>query len=818
MILRSPQTTPDRRVIETVRRTLAAHDGLDILYDPAAERPKRGSFRTLSESSLHPAIVRYLQCQHPDGLFNHQHEAIEGVLNGRNMVVATRTSSGKSLIYSLPALDAICRNPNATALLIFPQKALANDQLGKLRTMIEKVAPIWAMSAGKPFLASRYDGSTDDSDRPAIRQNVQILITNPDMLHLGILQHHNRHWTRFFANLQLVAIDECHEYRGVFGTNVAYILHRLRQICAEYGSNPRFVATSATVCDPRGHLERLTGVDFDCVGPEHDGSLQGRRKFWMVGSDDHYYDTGRKLALALAAAGLTVLAFCPSRIAAERMIARLPRSETGDNGYVRVYRSGLSAEQREAIERGLRDRSVRLVFSTNALELGIDIGEIDVTLCIGLPPTMMSLWQRAGRSARGGREGATILIPADTPIDTHYAEHPQEFFGRDQEPLALNLSNQRIVCQHYACAVNEAGGDEDRLRPEAVGPEMARVQQLRRQGLLNRQELYRADPHAEVNIRSAGEGAYSLVVGEDKIGEIDSFHLLRESYRNAIYRHGGQVFRVKDVIRGRRQVRLQREYTRNETCPFIQKRIRLKQPYSTADYSSLRVAHVAIDVSEFLVAVTEKDPSGQTVRTWQGSLGMPAHRLPTEGTMLLLKPRLWSQLAAELAHDALGTLQSTERLLCSLFPTISGPCDPQDFSSGVERLPTGQYAIFLYDLVYDGVDLTKIAFGKIGELVENSLDRLNACTCPSDEGCFRCIANPRVKECVSKAATRQLLQAIADVLRNETPTVAQSERDWAADLQIADSMTCSRCNTTVIRSARFCPNCGEKQEVEAQCA
>jgi len=457
------------------------------------------------------------------------------------------------------------------------------------------------------------------------------------------------------------------------------------------------------------------------------------------------------------------------------------------------------------------------VFATSALELGIDNGTIDVTLCIGLPPTMMSLWQRAGRAARGGREGATILIPADTPIDTHYADHPDEFFGRDQEPLALNLTNQRIVCQHYACAVQEVGGDEDRLRPQMIGSELARVQELRRQGRVNREEFYRADPHAEVSLRSAGEGAYSLVVGEDKIGEIDSFHLLRESYRNAIYRHGGQVFRVKDVIRGRRQVRLQREYARNETCPFIQKKIRLKQQYSTIDYPSLRVAHVAIDVSEFLVAVTEKDPTGQTVRTWQGSQGMPAHRLPTEGAMLLIRPPLWSRLLAGLGGDAFGSLQATERLLCSLFPTVAGPCDAQDFSSGIERLPSGEYAIFLYDLVYDGVGLTEAAVATIGQLVGNSLERLDACSCPGDEGCFRCVANPREDQRASKAATRQLLQAIANALRDEAPTVIRAERDWAVELQSETALSCRRCGATVRADSRFCSNCGEPQEEVGQC-
>ena len=244
----------------------------------------------------------------------------------------------------------------------------------------------------------------------------------------------------------------------------------------------------------------------------------------------------RKLGLALAEAGLTVLAFCPSRVSAERMIARLSKSDKQEDSYVCVYRSGLSGRQREKIEQGLRERTVRLVFSTSALELGIDIGSLDVVLCIGLPNSMMSLWQRAGRSARGGREGATVLIPANTPIDTYFSEHPEELFGRDHEPLVLNLTNQRIVCQHYACAVQEIGGDEERLVLEVTGPELAKVHQLRSEGKLNRDEFYRADPHIEINIRTAGEGSYSLMLGDDRIGDIGSYHLIRESYRNAIYR------------------------------------------------------------------------------------------------------------------------------------------------------------------------------------------------------------------------------------------------------------------------------------------
>lgn len=808
------QTSPNvpRDVIHLVHQQLAAYPELTIYHDPDVEPGNPGRFCPPPDTGLHARLLEYLERRYSRGLFSHQREAVQRVLAGQNTVVATRTSSGKSLIYALPVFDALCRDSSATSLFLYPQKALANDQLIKLREMAAEIEPLRRLLAAKRRLISRYDGSTPEENRPDVRREVQVLLTNPDMLHLGILQHHDHLWKRFFANLRYVAIDECHEYRGIFGTNVAYVLHRLRQVCARYGQSPRFVATSATVQEPKAHLERLTGVEFTSIDAPFDGSLQGRRKFWMVDAKEHYYETGRKLALALADAGLTVLAFCPSRVCAERMVARLPKSERGENSQVRVYRAGLSPQEREEIEQGLRDRSVRVVFSTSALELGIDIGEIDVVLCIGLPNSMMSLWQRAGRTARAGREGAAILIPADTPIDTYYAAHPEEFFSRDHEPLVLNLSNRRIVCQHYACAVQEADGDESQLNREALGREIACVHQLRAEGKLNREEFYRSDPHIEINIRGAGAGVFSLVHGDEKIGEIDTFHLLREAYRNAIYRHGGKTFRVQDVIRGRRVVRLQREFTRNETCPYIQKKVRLKRQYATADYSTMRVATVAVDVTEYLVAVSEKDPTGAAVRTWQGGLGMPAHQLPTEGTMLLFKPDFWSRRSEELPPTTIDGLRSSERLLCSLFPTIAGPCDTNDFSSTIDRLPTGEWAIFLYDLVYDGVDLTKGAFELIDALVARSIERIDTCDCPGDTGCFRCIANPLADEPTSKLATRSILEAIQRVLQHETPSVSRTDEDLADSLQADSAVKCPTCGTAMPAGARFCPNCGNKVE------
>jgi len=798
-----------RTVISVTSAVLSATEDLKIIHDPETHSGRAGRFHSLSGSSLSSSIVDYLGQRFPNGPYSHQHDAIESVLAGKNTILATRTSSGKSLIYSLPALHMLCEEPDSTALFLFPQKALANDQLMKLREMAAAIPCINRVHADNPLLVSRYDGSVDSSMRPQIREQVQLMLTNPDMLHFSVLQHHENHWARFFRNLKLVAIDECHEYRGIFGTNVALILHRLRQICQFYGSNPTFIATSATVSEPQAHMQKLTGLPFECIDSSHDGSQQGERKMWMVNGPEHFYDFGRKLALKLAEQGLTVLAFCPSRVAAERMLSRIPRKDE-EMSHVRVYRSGLSSKEREAIEAGLRDRSVRVVFSTSALELGIDIGEIDVVVCVGLPHSMMSLWQRVGRSARGGREGAAIFIPADSPIDTYYANHPQELFAKDHEPLVLNLTNQRLLCQHYACAVQEAAGRSERLCFDTLGPELETIHELRGAGKLDRDEFYRSEPHMEISIRGAGEGSYKLMEGDECIGEIDSFHLLRESCRNAIYRHGGRAFRVKDVIRGRKVVNLRLEWTFNETTPFIQKKIQLRQTLQAADYSQVRLATVRIVATEFLAGLTERDRGGKVVNNWSGNQAMPPHQLPTEGTMLLFRREFWAEVLPKLNGNESQAMEACERLLCGLFPTISGPCDTQDFSSAVDKLPTGELALFLYDAVYDGVGLTFIAFDHMGDLLRKALERVSSCDCQEDTGCFSCVANPNKERPASKHDARLILQALLSVFETESPRQQTVTGDWSATLEQNTAVNCSACSSSVKATDRFCPNCGTK--------
>lgn len=797
-------------VIDTAGQALTECQGIMFHYDPPPSVPTSGAFASADGIGLRPELASLVAKDYPNGLFRHQALAISHVLNGENTVVATQTSSGKSLIYSLPVFHSLLEDQAATALFVYPQKALANDQLSKLRDFAAKLPHLSEKLKTSPYFISRYDGATDTGIRGAVRSQVQIALTNPDMLHLGILQHHETHWSRFFANLKYMIIDECHEYRGIFGTNVAYLLRRLRQVCELKGSSPRFIATSATIREPREHLEKLTGLPFVCIGPETDGSIQGSKKFWVASGTEHFYEIGRKMALELANRGLSVLAFCPSRLAAERMMARVLSAKDDERTFVRVYRAGLTAVQREEIEQGIREKTVRLVFSTSALELGIDIGALDAVVCIGLPSSMMSLWQRSGRVARGGKQGAIILIPADTPIDSYYAAHPTELFAKENEPLALNLRNRRVVYCHYACAVNEVGGVDERLRLNVLGDEMQTVNELRMKGNLSDDIFYRSDPHMAVNIRSMGEGSYTLQCSGEEVGQIDDFHLLREAYRNAIYRHGGVAYRVKDVLKGKRLVLLERAFTWNETNVFLKKQVRLKRRQSVAEYSQITVATINVDVTEYIVSVVEKDRSGKAVQQWQGSAGIPAHTLPTVGTQLLLRRKLWETISAELGPNAGPALISAERLIVSLFPTISGPCDTQDFSSFSEVTKDGSAAIYLYDMVYDGVDLTTGAFDKIEQLVEKSLDRLNTCKCQTDDGCFRCIANPRADERTSKDATKRLLLVVKNILCSEIPVSTTSMVAGVDTLAAEAPITCPSCSAIIAKGDRFCKNCGEK--------
>jgi DEAD/DEAH box helicase domain-containing protein len=790
--------TPDC-VLETIQACIEEAEGVAIAHErefPAVSKPG------ISPDSLElrSELQDYFRKQYPEGLYTHQHVGIESILAGNHTVVTTQTSSGKSFVFSLPAFDALLREPEATSLFLFPQKALANDQLAKLIDIYESVlGPM-----PHDDMVARYDGATPTERRPGIRAGAQFVLTNPDMLHFALLQHHDK-WARFFARLRYVIIDEAHTYRGIFGSSVAYILRRLRAICSHYGSAPVFISASATIADPKTHLKKLTGLEFTEIGPDLDGSSQGRKKIWFLRSQLHHYQLSRILTRRLVERDLTCLTFCPTRLSAERLLADMPESEV-DDGRMRVYRAGLGSEEREEIEAGLRNGSVKGVFSTSALEIGIDIGALDAVVCVGLPNTMMSLWQRAGRVARAGKEGGIIFVAADTPLDSYFAENPDELFERDNEPLAISLQNRRLICHHLACAIHEAE-DEDALRLDILGEGIKHALELHRENRLNAEVFYADDPHMQTPIRNADAKNYSLMVGDNKIGEISSWHLLREAYPKAIYLHGGSRYRVAGIARGQQIVRLHADRTHNLTTPVIKTAIRTRRVRAVTEYSHLIIKMADFDVTERLVAIQERKRSGDLVHNFTGNLGLAPHRLPTEGICIETRPELTLRLTKQITKCTIASVVGAiARLIWGLFPVVSGPCDTGDFNTFAE-VKADRLRWYLYDQVHDGIDLSIQAYPKVRELLEKAVNCIRACNCADDEGCFRCVKNPDQDDIVSKAECVYVLDELVMELGKGEPRVQVFDID-TLDEEI-DVHSCPKCNAEVSDADRFCSSCGE---------
>ena len=393
-------------------------------------------------------------------LYTHQALAFEHVLAGRNVVTVTPTASGKTLCYNAPVLDAILKDPSTRALYLFPTKALAQDQLAELHALTEL-----AIHHGAPEIGVfTYDGDTPSDARRAIRGKAHVVLSNPDMLHSGILPHHPR-WAKLFENLRFVVVDELHAYRGVFGSHLSNILRRLQRICRHYGSDPIFICSSATIANPRELAEGLTGRPFELI--DRSGAPRGEKFFLFVnppvvnaqlGIRRSYLSESRRVALEFLKHNLQLILFAQSRLTTEILTTYLKDAYQGPPGasdVIRGYRGGYLPGRRREIERGLREGAVRAVVSTNALELGIDIGALDVAVMAGYPGTIAATWQRAGRAGRRSTRSAAVLVASSAPIDQFIIRNPSYFFDASPEHALLNPDNLHILVEHVKCAAFE---------------------------------------------------------------------------------------------------------------------------------------------------------------------------------------------------------------------------------------------------------------------------------------------------------------------------------------------------------------------------
>jgi DEAD/DEAH box helicase domain-containing protein len=542
-------------------RAIRAHGAPPIEGDPHVTTVRRLAPMPAEYAPFPPSmdarLIDALQARGIRELYTHQAEAIGHALGGRHVVTVTPTASGKTLCYNAPVLDAILQDPSTRALYLFPTKALAQDQLAELFALVQLVD---AKNPEHPIGVFTYDGDTPQDARRSVRARAHVVLSNPDMLHSGILPHHPR-WAKLFENLKFVVIDELHAYRGVFGSHLANIVRRLQRVCRHYGSQPTFICSSATIANPRELAERLVGTHFELVAKN--GAPRGEKYFLFVnppvvnpqlGIRSSYLAETRRVAVEFLKRGLQLIVFAQSRLATEILTTYMKdafATEPGATDVIRGYRGGYLPGRRREIERGLRSGDVRCVVSTNALELGIDIGALDVAVMAGYPGTIAATWQRAGRAGRRTGRSAAVLVASSAPIDQFVIRHPDYFFGSSPEHALVNPDNLHILVDHVKCAAFELPFSADEAFGSIDVQEILSI--LREERFVHFSDgqwqwTHESYPADAVSLRSVTSDNFVVVdiTGDERvIGETDFTAGPATLHEKAIYLIEGQIFQVE---------------------------------------------------------------------------------------------------------------------------------------------------------------------------------------------------------------------------------------------------------------------------------
>src|ERR1039457_789634 len=548
----APRTPTSLEAVHDILSSLVARYRQEEVLTAVRHIPARDAqFRPIP-AWVTSALAEAYRVKGIQELYSHQSLTAELVHGGKNVVVVTPTASGKTLCFNLPVLNAVLENPDTRALYLFPTKALAQDQLAELQDLAKRL--------DDSFGVFTYDGDTPSDARKAIRERGHIVLTNPDMLHTGILPHHTR-WQRLFENLRYVVLDELHTYRGVFGSHLANVLRRLRRIARFYGSNPQFICSSATIANPGELASRLAETDFNVI--EENGAPAGEKFFVFynppvvnrfLGIRRGYIGEASRVAQEFLKRNLQTIVFSNSRLQTEVLLTYLQQANPmppGQPPAIRGYRGGYLPGERREIEHGLREGRIRGVVSTNALELGIDVGSLDATIMAGYPGTIASTWQRAGRAGRRSGSSCAVLVASSAPLDQFIVQHPDYFFGRSPEHAFVQPDNLEILVNHLKCAAFELPIADGEAFGGVDLPDLC--ERLSEAGFLHRtgehwhwtQEAYPADA---VSLRSVTSDNFVIVDTTQQtevIGEVDFSSALTIVHPKAIYLHQGQQYHVE---------------------------------------------------------------------------------------------------------------------------------------------------------------------------------------------------------------------------------------------------------------------------------
>ncbi len=740
---------------------------------------------------LHPKLLLALRRLGYEGLYAHQREACDAARSGRNTVVVTPTASGKTLCYNLPVLDRILKDGDARALYLFPTKALAQDQLAALHALIQQLSADVATYT--------YDGDTPQDARKAIRARAHIVVTNPDMLHKGILPHHTK-WVKLFENLRYVVIDELHASRGVYGSHVANVLRRLLRLCRFYGSEPQFLCSSATIGNPKQLAEALTGREMAAIAQS--GAPRGERYFAIynppvinrqLGIRRSNLNCARDVALSFLRKGLQTIVFAPSRLATEVLVTYLKEAlETrpGSEGVIRGYRGGYLPGRRREIEAGLREGSVLGVVSTNALELGIDVGSLDVAVIAGYPGSVASTWQQAGRAGRRQGTSVAVLVANSTPLNQFVAKNPDYFFGATVEEGRINPDNLHILLNHVKCAAFELPFSAD----ESFGAENLSeiLGFLEEEKLLHRSgdrwhwtsESYPADA---VSLRSVSSDNFVVqdVTGEPCIiAEVDYASAPSMVHEKAIYILEGRTHFVLKYDHNERRVHVREADVDYYTDAITATKVRILDRFQEQAARQARKSHGEVHVTSQVVGFKKiKFHTGENVGS--GELQMPENEMHTTAYWLTVPRELMRLLpfGLEERRDGVVALSYTLGQLASLHLM----CDRHDLGiaigdngQGEARIERGLLRIgrrrsapgaaasggasdyepnvFIYDAYPGGIGLSEPLFRMHDRLLAESLGLIEACAC--SDGCPSCVGPAGEVGSRGKEVAQAILRAV----------------------------------------------------------
>jgi DEAD/DEAH box helicase domain-containing protein len=718
-------------------------------------------------------------------VYTHQAEVIGHALAGRHAVVITPTASGKTLCYNAPVLNAILQDHSSRALYLFPTKALAQDQLAELQTMCETIAA----ASGDEVGVFTYDGDTPQDARRSIRGRAHIVLSNPDMVHSGILPHHPR-WAKLFENLRYVVIDELHAYRGVFGSHLCNVLRRLQRICRHYGSNPTFICSSATIANPRELAERLTGQSFELV--EKSGAPRGEKFFVFVnppvvnhqlGIRRSYLTETRRVASEFLKRNLQVIVFAQSRLSTEILTTYLKDDFEGAAGAqerVRGYRGGYLPMRRREIEKGLREGAVRAVVSTNALELGIDIGALDVSVMAGYPGTIAATWQRAGRAGRRSGRSAAVMVASSAPLDQFVVRNPSYFFDASPERALIDPDNLHILVDHIKCAAFEL--------PFTGAESFGRIDVQEILGILAEQGLvHRADdpqagegaagessrwtwtnesyPADAVSLRSVSSDNFVIVdtTAEARvIGETDFSSGPSTLHPKAIYIVEAKLYQVERLDFDGRKAFVREIECDYYTTAITYTRVTELDTFDVQETASHGEVHVVSRVVGF-----KKIKFYTNENVGSGELDLPEQQMHTTSYWLTIPEAVMGALpyASDDRRDGVVGLsfamrQIAQLLLMSDSHDVGISIDSDLEAGGPGQAGTGANRIFIYDNYPGGIGFSQPLFRMHRELLDATRRLISECEC--ENGCPGCVGPVGNTGPLAKAAALRILDLLLE--------------------------------------------------------